>query len=120
MYRTFMEMPVWQKAMDVGERVFRLSQHFPKSELFGLISQIRRSANGIGANVAEGFGRNHTNDKIRFYHYARGSAMETRSHVEYALRIGYLDEASAIELGQMLSEVISDLNKLVKTLEKSQ
>ena len=91
MYKSFKEMPVWQEAMAIAEEVFRLTKDFPKKEDYGLTSQLRRAPLSISANIAEGFGRNHALDKMKFYHYARGSAMETENHLEYAKRVGYLE-----------------------------
>lgn len=64
MFKSFKEMPVWNDAMDLTEEIFRLSEHFPKKEDYGLTSQLRRAALSISANIAEAYGRNHTLDKI--------------------------------------------------------
>ncbi|GEM_PF-3938149 len=66
MYETFRDMPVWQQAIDVAERIFGLTEGLPRKEDYGFTSQIRRSALSIAANIAEAFGRNHTYDKINF------------------------------------------------------
>ena len=68
MFKSFKEMPAWNDAMDLAEEIFRLSEHFPKKEDYGLTSQLRRAALSISANIAEAYGRNHTLDKINFYY----------------------------------------------------
>lgn len=113
MYKPFKEMPIWQEAMNVAEEVFRLTEIFPKKEDYGLTSQMRRSALSISANIAEAYGRNHRLDKLNFYYYARGSVTETQSHVEYALRVGYLSDEVAGNLDVRLTKLYSDLNKLI-------
>lgn len=117
MYKSFKEMPIWQEAMDVAEKVFRLTEKLPKKEDYGLTSQIRRSALSISANIAEAYGRNHTLDKVNFYYFARGSATETQSHLEYGKRVGYFNEDAAEKLDKQLSKVYNDLNKVVIALK---
>ncbi len=65
-YTSFSEMPVWKKALELSIKVFQLTIDLPKEEAYGLTSQIRRSANSVSANIAEGFGRKNTKDKIHF------------------------------------------------------
>ncbi len=75
MFKTFKEMPIWQKAMEMAEDTYtNLLRNLPRSEDYGFTSQIRRSALSISANIAEAFGRNHKRDKINFYYVSRGSA----------------------------------------------
>ena len=117
MYKSFKDMPIWKEAMAIAEEIFKLSEDFPKREDYGLTSQLRRSALSISANVAEGFGRNHTLDKVNFYYFARGSVTETQSHLEYARRVRYLNSISVKSLDERLSRIYSDLNKIILTLK---
>lgn len=117
MYRSFKEMPVWREAMAVAEDVFRISEEFPRKEDYGLTTQLRRSALSISANIAEAFGRKHSLDKRNFYYYARGSAMETENHLEYARRVGYVDGRSIGQLNQRLRELYAHLNKVIASLK---
>jgi len=75
---------------------------------------IRRSALSISANIAKGYGRGH--EKINFYYFARGSATETQSHLEYGKRIKYLEIKEAIRLDNELSKICLSLNKLIASL----
>lgn len=118
MYHSFKEMPAWQQAMEVAERVHAVTEHLPKKEDYGLTSQIRRSALSISANIAEAFGRKHLLDKINFYYHARGSLTETQSHIEYSRRVGYLSNEDAGALDAALSELYGELNKIVLTLKE--
>ena len=112
-------MAVWQEAMDIAEDVHGLTKGLPRSEDYGFTSQIRRSALSISANIAEAYGRSHKLDKMNFYYFARGSAMETQSHLEYAKRVGYLNKESCAKLDRDLDALHSSLNKVITTLRGS-
>ena len=118
MYRSFREMPVWREGMDIAEEVFKITEGFPRKEDYGLTSQLRRSAVSISANIAEAFGRKHNKDKMNFYSIARGSIAETQSHLEYALRVGYLTETVFQSLALRLNKLTHDLNKITVTLRR--
>jgi len=110
-------MPIWKEAMNIAEQIFTITDNLPRKEDYGFTSQIRRAALSISANIAEAFGRNHTLDKINFYYFARGSLTETQSHLEYGLRVGYLEDKVAKELDERLSNLHQDLNRLISTLK---
>jgi four helix bundle protein len=114
-----MDMPVWQKAMNIAELVFKVTETLPKKEDYGFTSQIRRSALSMSANIAEAFGRKHIADKINFYYISRGSLTETQSHVEYGKRVGYIDSKIAKEIDSSLSDFYNDINKVISSLNKS-
>lgn len=117
MYRSFKDMPAWQQAMEIAERVHCLTEPLPKKEDYGLTSQIRRSALSISANIAEAFGRKHLLDKVNFYYHARGSLTETQSHIEYSRRVGYIHSNDADSIDAALSELYMEINKIVLTLK---
>ncbi|MDF1548417.1 MAG: four helix bundle protein, partial [Bacteroidales bacterium] len=114
MYKSFTEMPVWKEAMDLAVEIFKLTVNLPKSEDYSLTSQIRRSSNSVHANIAEGFGRNTSKDKARFYIISRGSATETQSHLIYGERVGYFNSIN--EIFNRYEKLIHSLNKLIKSL----
>lgn len=119
MYKSFKDMPIWEEAMSVAEIIFKLTENLPKKEDYGFTSQIRKAALSISANIAEAFGRNHTSDKINFYYFARGSITETQSHLEYGKRVKYLSESSVKELDDKLSQLYSDINKIIKSMKNT-
>ena len=90
----------------------------PRTEDYGLTSQIRCSAESISANIAEGFGKSSINDKVRFYEIAKGSAFETKSHLIYGQKVGYFKEDSINHLFKELNVIIFEINKLKKALKK--
>ena len=110
-------MPVWQKALKLSVKVFDLTINLPRSEDYGLTSQIRKSSNSVSGNIAEGFGRQGTNDKCHFYLIARGSATETQSHLLYGREVGYFNPKIVHELFESYGNLIFDLNKLIKKLK---
>ena len=119
MYKSFRDMSVWQESMIIAEQIFLFTDNLPKKEDYGFTSQIRRSALSISANIAEAFGRNHYSDKINFYYFARGSATETMSHIEYGKRVGYFDSKKLDRVLSKLQKVILDLNRVIKSLKTS-
>ncbi len=85
---------VWQRSVDLVVDCYRLAATLPPEERFGLVSQIRRSATSVPANIAEGFGRWNARDFARFLAIASGSLRELETHLIVAGRIGYLSSAS--------------------------
>jgi four helix bundle protein len=116
MYKNFKEMPIWQNAMEVAERIFLLTEKLPRKEDYGFTSQIRRSAVSISANIAEAFGRQHNKDKINFYCFSRGSIAETMSHLEYGYRVNYLSQEEVSDINKKLEMLNNNINKVIKTL----
>jgi four helix bundle protein len=115
-YRSFTEMPVWQKAHKLAIEVFTLSVNLPRSEDYGLTSQIRKSSNGAAACISEGFGRSTKRDKSNFYVIARGSSYETQNHLLYGNKVGYFESQLTQHLYQEYNDLIFELNKLIKSL----
>jgi four helix bundle protein len=116
MYKSFKEMPIWKKAMDIAVEIFKQTDSLPRKEDYGFTSQIRKSALSISANIAEAFGRNHILEKINFYYIARGSLTETQSHLDYGERVGYINEKSFEIINNDLTEIYNDINKVIVTL----
>jgi four helix bundle protein len=118
MYKSFKDMVIWQEAISVAEIIHEITEKLPKKEDYGFTSQIRRAALSISANIAEAYGRSHTLDKINFYYFARGSATETQSHLEYGKRVCYLSQDSVEQLDSRLSKIYNDINKIIMTIRK--
>jgi four helix bundle protein len=117
MIKSFTDMDVWRILHHLSYQVFELSGRLPKSEDYGLTSQIRRSANSVSANIAEGFGRNTKKDKRHYYITARGSAFETQNHLLYGCKIGYFNQSDARKIYIGYQKLIHQLNKLLKSLK---
>jgi four helix bundle protein len=118
-YTDFTEMPVWKLAFDLLLEIYKVTKDFPIDKRFGLTSDIRRAANSVVHNIAEGFGRYGARDKTRFYKVSRGSAYELMSQVMVSHALLYIkDEKSKDQLLQHCRKIVSDLNSLIKTLEQ--
>jgi len=118
MYKSFTEMPVWQKAHKIAVEVFQITIGLPRSEDYGLTSQIRRSSNSAPANISEGFGRSTNKDKANFYVIARGTSFETQNHLLYGNKVGYFESTTTNKLFDEYADLIYDLNKLINSLGK--
>jgi four helix bundle protein len=119
--KSYRDLEVWNQAMDLVERCYRLSDQFPRSEEFGLRAQIRRSAVSVPSNVAEGNGRATTGDYLRHVSIAHGSLMELETQFLIAGRLLYLDAGSVDEvlartdeIGRMLTSLARRLRERVK------
>jgi len=118
-YKSFEEMPVWQKVMDLAVEIFHLTENLPRKEDYGLTSQMRRSALSILGNLAEGFGRRHTKDKLNFYYDSRGSLAETKSHLIYGKRVGYFEKEKCNQLEALVDDIWKELNFLIRSMQKN-
>ncbi len=114
--RSFEDLVVWQKAHEFVLAAYRMTQSFPRSEVYGLVSQFRRAAVSIAANIAEGFRKRGVADKLRFYNIAEGSMEECRYYLILARDLGYADVSCATPL---LDEVGRLLNAYEKGLARS-
>ncbi len=117
--RDFHKLIVWHKAHELVIAVYRETQLFPKEELYGLTSQIRRAAISIPANLAEGCGRNSEIELARFMEIAMGSASELDYHLMLAKDLGYLFEEKYILLFDQVSEVKRILITYIQKLRKT-
>ncbi|MBI4087421.1 MAG: four helix bundle protein [Candidatus Liptonbacteria bacterium] len=116
--QSFEDLKVWRDAHAFTILTYKITEKFPKHELFGLISQLRRSSSSIGANIAEGCGRFHYKEKIKFYLNARGSAIESQSHILLARDLGYISSAESEKLFNCVAEILRELNGLIKATGK--
>jgi four helix bundle protein len=116
-FGSFEDMPVWQKGMDLAQEIHTLTEALPRKEDYGLTSQVRRSALSVAGNLAEGFGRKHTRDKLNFYYASRGSLSETRSHLIYGQRVGYFKDDDCQRLLDSIKDIWKELNALIKALQ---
>jgi four helix bundle protein len=117
--RDYRDLIVWKEAIDLAERVYVLTRPFPKEELFGLTSQMRRCATSIPANVAEGFGRQQRRSFVQFLRIAQGSLKELESHAILSGRLGLLDAKALAEIELHCETLGKRLVSFVRSLEKS-
>ena len=116
--KDFKELKVWHKAYALSLAVYEQSRKFPKEELYGLTSQLRRAAVSVGANIAEGCGRRSDGEFIRFLQIARGSASEMEHHLLLARDLKFLANETHRDLEKKLLEVQRMLTSLVISIEQ--
>lgn len=112
---SFEQLEVWQETQNLAVLVYKETRNFPKEELFGLTSQLRRAASSVSANIAEGFGRTTANDKGHFLAIAYGSLLETKNFLYLSNRLGYIKQA---QLKPLLDHVVS-CQKLLNAAKRS-
>lgn len=115
--KDFKELKVWSKAHELTVFIYGLTRSFPRDEIYGLTSQVRRSAASIGANIAEGCGRRSDGEMARFLQIARGSASETEYHLLLAKDLGFLSESDFQVGEQKVVEVQRMLTALVQRVQ---
>lgn len=116
--KTYREFIAWQKAMAFVTEIYKVTRSFPKDELFGLTSQIRRSAVSIPSNFAEGFGRKGNNEFLRFIRISIGSLYECQTQLEIARNIEYLNDIGFDSVFAQSKEIEALLRGLEQKLEK--
>ena len=114
--KSYRELIVWQKSMSMVTEVYAIVNGFPKNEMYELSSQVRRCAVSIPSNIAEGYGRNSTDDYIRFLRTARGSLYELQTQLEIARNLGFLLEAKFSLILSVCNEIERMLNSLISKL----
>jgi four helix bundle protein len=118
MGRSYKDLVAWQKSMDLVTATYRTTAGFPRDELFGLTSQLRRAAVSIPSNIAEGQGRLSEKEFRYFLGQARGSLMEVETQIQIAENLGYLKKEQTAPLLQSCAEVGRILNGLLTSVSK--
>lgn len=118
--KSYTDLDVWKKSRELVKEIYVLTKTFPKDEMYGLCSQIKRSAISVPSNIAEGHGRNHTKDTLQFLFIARGSLYELETQLllgfdlEFITKLDFDRNLESITLcKQMLNGLIRYYNKLI-------
>ena len=106
----YKELKIWQKSMDLVEKVYALTLLFPNEEKYGLISQIQRSAVSIPSNISEGAGRNSDKEFKNFLGIANGSINELSTQSELSIRVGYVTEDNLAEILELLTQIKNEFH----------
>jgi len=117
MGKSYRDLVAWQKSMDLVTAIYQVSASFPKDELYGLTSQLRRAAVSVPSNIAEGQGRRGIAEFRHFLHLASGSLMELETQVLIAERLCYLSSEAANEVLRSSAELGRVLNGLLNSLK---
>ncbi|MBW1617958.1 four helix bundle protein [Empedobacter falsenii] len=108
------DLKVWQESMNLVVEIYKITNHFPKEELYALTSQMKRSALSIPSNIAEGAGRNGKAEYCRFLYIALGSASELETQIEIAYRLNFISDIK--NLDSKIRFIKNMLSKLIKSL----
>jgi four helix bundle protein len=115
--KSFRELVVWQKAMDLIVEIYAITKSFPREELFGLSSQIKRCSISIASNIAEGSKRSTRKDYRNFLYIAYGSSAELQTQIEVAYRLNYINENINEQLQTKINEIAKMLYAMINKLQ---
>ena len=118
--RSYRDLIVWQAGIDLAVACYEVTKAFLREELYGMTSQIRRSATSVSANIAEGHGRDSTGQFIQFLRIAQGSVKELETHLLICERVSLLDKDRAAQLLAKCDEVGRMFRSLIRTLESKE
>ncbi|MCX5701488.1 MAG: four helix bundle protein [Candidatus Omnitrophica bacterium] len=110
--RTFQDLKVWQKGIELVKEVYRMVNNFPREELFGLTSQMKRAAISVPSNIAEGFKRRYAKEHKQFLSIALGSCAELETHLVIAKELGYVSE------NMIVTELLDHISRMIVNLDK--
>ncbi len=116
--RDYTKIEAWKLADDLTVAVYQATQTFPREEIYGLTSQLRRASYSVPANICEGSSRESKKDYLHFLYIARGSLSETQYFVHLSQRLGYLPDADAERLIGQTRQTFACLHGLIKAVEK--
>lgn len=114
--KSFKDLKIWQKGIEIVSDTYILTKKFPKEELFSLTSQLRRSAISIPSNIAEGFKRFHNKEYKQFLFIALGSCAELETQIIIAKELKYINENEEVKLVEKLDHVCRMTSNLIKKL----
>ena len=116
--RNYKKVVAWQRADQLTIEVYRITREFPREEIYGLTSQVRRSAYSVPANIAEGAGRETDTEYLRFLHIARGSLSETEYFLHLAHNLGYLSNEEYKEVTVLVNQTFAAMHGLIRTISR--
>jgi four helix bundle protein len=114
--RSYKDLMVWQRSMDLVESIYRITEKLPAKEQWGLVSQMRRAVVSVPSNIAEGYGRQSSGNYIQFLSISRGSLLGLETQIELCIRLKYIAQIDSeiilndiIEINKMLTSLISKI-----------
>lgn len=116
MIKTYRDLIVWQKSFQLVKIIYTLTRHFPKSEIYGLVSQMQRCSVSIVSNIAEGYSRGHRQEYLQFLRIAFGSGSELETQMLLAKELKLISNSEFDEAFGLLTEVMKMLNVLIHKL----
>ena len=115
---SYRDLKIWQRSKAYAVIIYKITKIFPASELYGLTSQMRRSAISIPSNIAEGFRRGSQKEKLHFLRIAFGSSAELDTQLAISTELEYLENKTYLELSRELNEIMRMINSALQNMEK--
>lgn len=119
MLGSYQNLKVWQRNIDLVTEIYRLTEFFPKSEMYGLTNQMKRAAVSIPSNLSEGYTRKHRQEYIQFSRISFGSGAELETQIIIAKKLNFAPAVEFRKADELLSETMKMLNKLISSLSKN-
>jgi len=118
--RTHKDLKIWQRSVALVTRVYKLTENFPKSEMWGLTNQIRRAAVSVPSNIAEGSGRKFPRELVQFLHIALGSLAELETQFIIAQNLGFINENEYMSIVQEIQELLRMITAMSNKISQQQ
>ena len=116
--KSFTQLTTWQMGHTLVLEIYKITFKFPKQETYSLVDQMRRAVVSITSNIAEGFSRRTSKEKVQFYYMALGSLTELQNQILVAKDVGYINKESFKKLASRTTEVSKLINGLIKSIKK--
>src|SRR3954447_10495856 len=117
--KSFEDLEVWQLGKQLSVLAYKITENFPEREIYGITNQIRRAAISVPANIAEGFGRYHYMDRIKFFLNARGSLNELKSHLLISQELGFATAPILTDVFPLIESLSVKLNNFIASTRRS-
>jgi len=114
----FEDLKIWQESHGLALEIYKLTKNFPKEELYGLVTQLRRASSSVSANIVEGFYRNTTKELIQFLYNSRGSAGEVVYFLVLSKDLGYISDNQYLDYRNRYETLLRSINALINSLRK--
>ena len=115
---THKDLRVWQQSIEMVTSIYKMTKAFPKDEIFGLVSQMRRAAVSVPSNIAEGYARGTDKEKLHFLRISSSSMSEIETQLMLSLNLGYIGQETYNELSEQITSVWKQLNALISSIKK--
>lgn len=114
--RTYRDLDIWRRGVELVKRIYEVTEKFPKHEIYGLVSQMRRCVVSIPSNVAEGFRRYHNKEYKQFLYISLGSCAELETQITISKELKYIDESEENKCLELLDHICRMISNLIKKL----
>jgi four helix bundle protein len=113
-YKKYTDLDIWIKSRELAKEIYLRTRKFPKEEIYGIVSQIRRAAISIPSNIAEGCGRQHTKDSLQFFYISRGSLYELETQLFLSYDLSFISKVELEDILQKIEDCKKILNGFIR------